>query len=110
MALTVTEKANSKERGSRGDRKKGKERTNISFSVFAITLTISTNIDFNINKSDKFYFKHVWEKIKKQGLCFKCLEYKYRKRDKNASYKDKKGLIIKKETAKLSAIDVKIIN
>jgi hypothetical protein len=65
IALTVIEKANFKERGSRGDEKKRKEKIGISSLASVIILTTSTNTDFNISKLDKFYLKYVWEKIKK---------------------------------------------
>ena len=59
MALTVTEKVNFKERGSRGNKKKRKEKIGTLFLTFIITLTISINTDSNTSKLDKLYFKHV---------------------------------------------------
>jgi hypothetical protein len=59
IALIITEKVNPKERNSRGDGKKGKEKIGISFLIFTIILTISTNTDSNISKLDKLYPKHV---------------------------------------------------
>lgn len=59
IALIITEKVNPKERDSREDGKKTKKKISISFLIFANTLTTSTNIDFNINKLDKLYLKHV---------------------------------------------------
>jgi hypothetical protein len=59
MALTVTEKINSKKRDSRGNEKKGKERIDISFLIFITILTTSINTDFNVNKLNKFYLKYV---------------------------------------------------
>jgi hypothetical protein len=59
MTLTITKKPNFKERGNRGNEKKEKKGTDISFLVSAIILTTSTNTDFNISKLDKLYPKHV---------------------------------------------------
>jgi hypothetical protein len=59
ITLTIMKKANPKKRGNRGNEKKGKEKTSTSFSVSAIILTISTNTDSNVSKSDKLYPKYV---------------------------------------------------